>query len=247
MFFSENSEKESSKEIPQNFQSGHSSELKLLPVYTGLFTGTLILSNILATKILQLGPFNFDGGTLLFPLSYIFGDVLTEVYGYKQSRKVIWTGMVMLIIMAIIIPVISFLPADPTWTLQESFDSVLLQMPRIALASILGYFSGSYSNAVLLSFLKVKTKGKYLWLRTISSTLLGELVDSALFVLIAFTGLYTPTVLISIIMSNYIFKSLVEIVLTPITYYVIAVTKKTEQMDVYDREETYNPLPVSSR
>lgn len=219
------------------------SPFRLLPIISSIFVGVLILSNILATKMVQLGPFVFDGGTLLFPISYIFGDVLTEVYGYKQSRKVIWTGFAMLILATLNIWIIGALPAEESWTLQSDFNNILLQMPRIAIASILGYFSGEYSNSVVLSKLKVHTKGKHLWMRTIGSTLVGELLDSVIFVAVAFAGIYDTSVLIVMAFSNYLFKTCIEAVFTPITYAVITFTKKQEQIDVFDIGETYNPLP----
>jgi len=214
-----------------------------LPVITGLFVGVLILSNILASKMVQIGPFVFDGGTLLFPLSYIFGDVLTEVYGYKDSRKVIWTGFLMLVLMAVNIWIIGALPHEASWTLQEDFNNILMLMPRIVLASIIAYFAGEYSNSVVLSRMKVLTKGKNLWMRTIGSTLVGELLDSFLFVAIAFTGLYPPETLIVMACSNYLFKTAIEVVFTPITYIVIGLVKKREGLDVFDYGERYNPLP----
>ncbi len=213
-----------------------------LPVIAGLFVGILVLSNILATKMIQLGPFIFDGGTLLFPFSYIFGDVLVEVYGYKTSRKIIWTGLVMLIIMSLNIWLIGVLPAHPEWTLQADFNNILFPMPRIALASIVGYFFGEYSNSVVLSKLKVKTEGKYLWLRTIGSTLVGELIDSILFVAIAFLGAFSIKALLIMALSNYLFKTVIEVAFTPATYKVVAFVKKNEGVDVYDYQETYNPL-----
>jgi uncharacterized integral membrane protein (TIGR00697 family) len=164
------------------------SRTRLLPIITGLFVGVLILSNILAAKMVRLGPFVFDGGTLLFPLSYIFGDLLTEVYGYKESRKVIWTGLAMLVIMSLNIWIIGALPADPSWNLQKAYDDLLATVPRIALASVLGYFAGEYSNSVVLSRMKVLTQGRWLWTRTIGSTLVGELADTLIFVTVAFAG-----------------------------------------------------------
>ena len=118
----------------------------LLPAVAGLFTGVLVLSNILAAKMLQIGPFVFDGGTILFPLSYIFGDILTEVYGYRAARKVIWTGFATLVLMSLSIAFVGVLPAQAEWTFQGDFDNILRQVPRIAVASILGYFSGEYVN-----------------------------------------------------------------------------------------------------
>jgi uncharacterized integral membrane protein (TIGR00697 family) len=219
-------------------------DTKYLPVLAGIFTGVLVLSNILASKMVQLGPFVFDGGTLLFPLSYIFGDVLTEVYGYRQSRKVIWTGFAMLFVMTINIWIVGALPPEPSWTLQEAYDSLLLLMPRIALASIIGYFAGEYSNSVVLSKLKVRMRGRYLWVRTISSTLVGEALDSFLFVFIAFTGLYDTGVLVVMALSNYIFKTAIEICFTPLTYLAANGLKKAEGIDTYDYDVKYNPLPV---
>lgn len=215
-----------------------------LPVITGLFVGILILSNILASKMIQLGPFVFDGGTLLFPLSYIFGDVLTEVYGYKESRKVIWTGLAMLVFMSFNIWIISILPSQADWTLQADFNNILLQMPRIVLGSIIAYFAGEYSNSVVLSKMKIVTKGKRLWMRTIGSTIVGQFFDSILFVSIAFIGMYPLDILITMALSNYLFKTVIEVVFTPITYKVIGFVKTTEKLDTFDFGEKYNPLPT---
>jgi queuosine precursor transporter len=217
---------------------------RLLPVISGLFVGVLILSNVLAAKMLRIGPFVFDGGTLLFPLSYIFGDVLTEVYGYRESRKVIWTGLAALVLMSLNIWIIGALPAEPSWALQKSYEDILAQVPRIALASVVGYFAGEYSNSVVLSRMKVLTKGKWLWTRTIGSTLVGELADTLLFVTIAFAGSYPSSVLVVMIGSNYLFKCSIEAVFTPVTYKVVGFVKKSESVDAYDYGERYNPLPM---
>jgi len=192
--------------------------------------------------MISIWGFSFDGGTLLFPLSYIFGDVLTEVYGYKASRRVIWTGFVMLIIMSGNIYMISSLPSHEEWIYQKDFDNILLQMPRLAIASLVAYFAGEYTNSVVLSKMKVLTKGKHLWMRTIGSTLVGEGLDSILFVLIAFTGLYSTGVLFNIMLSNYLFKTLIEVFFTPITYKIISFVKQKENLDVYDYNIQYNPL-----
>jgi queuosine precursor transporter len=217
---------------------------KLLPVIAGLFVGVLILSNVLAAKMVRLGPFVFDGGTLLFPLSYIFGDVLTEVYGYRASRKVIWTGLAMLVIMSLNVWLIGALPADPSWELQGAYDSILSQVPRIALASILGYFVGEWSNSVVLSRMKVLTKGRWLWTRTIGSTLVGEAADTVIFVLVAFAGAYPAPVLVAMLLSNYLFKCSIEAAFTPLTYKVVGLVKRSEGADAYDEGVGYNPLPL---
>ena len=216
---------------------------RFLPVLTGLFVGILLLSNILASKMVRIGPFVFDGGTLLFPLSYIFGDLLTEVYGYKATRKVLWTGFTMLLLMSLNIWLIGVLPAEESWTLQNDYANILMQMPRIVLASIVAYFAGEYLNSVILSRMKILTRGKYLWTRTIGSTLAGQLIDTALFVLIAFGGLYPAAVLVIMGMSNYLFKTVIEVAATPLTYIAVKFMKKMEQYDVYDHGERYNPLP----
>lgn len=218
---------------------------RFLPVLTGLFVGILILSNVLAAKMVRIGPFVFDGGTLLFPLSYIFGDVLTEVYGYRQSRKVIWTGFVTLILLAVNVWIVGLLPADESWTYQEDFANILMQMPRIVLASMIAYFAGEWSNSAVLSRLKVAMKGKHLWVRTIGSTVVGQALDSALFVAIAFYGLFPTGVLVAMVLSNYLFKTVIEAAFTPLTYLAVAFVKKREGLDVYDHDVSYSPLPFA--
>ena len=219
----------------------------LLPVAAGLFTGVLILSNVLAAKMLQIGPFVFDGGTMLFPLSYIFGDVLTEVYGYRAARKVIWTGFASLLIMSLAIAAVGALPAQEEWTFQGDFDNILRQVPRISLASIIGYFVGEYSNSVVLSKMKVATKGRFFPLRAIASTLVGEFCDSAIFVGLAFYGTYSLSVLIVMAASNYLFKTAVEAVFLPITWCVVRLIKRVERADVYDVSVSYSPLPFAGK
>ncbi len=234
-----NHEGEPSGRIQETAQTG----FRFLPVLTGLFVGILLLSNILASKMVRIGPFVFDGGTLLFPLSYIFGDLLTEVYGYKATRKVLWTGFTMLLLMSLNIWIIGILPAEESWTLQNDYANILMQMPRIVLASIVAYFAGEYINSVILSRMKILTRGKYLWTRTIGSTLAGQLIDTTLFVTIAFLGLYPPAILVIMIMSNYLFKTAIEAAFTPLTYLSVNFMKKREQCDVFDHDERYNPLP----
>jgi uncharacterized integral membrane protein (TIGR00697 family) len=218
--------------------------MRLLPVLSGLFVGVLIVSNILAVKMVRLGPFVSDGGTLLFPLSYIFGDILTEVYGYRASRKVIWTGLASLVLMSLNIWIIGILPADRSWNLQDAYNSILAPMPRIALASVLGYFAGEWSNSALLSRMKVLTKGRWLWTRTLGSTLVGEMADTLIFVLVAFAGTYASGDIIAMILSNYLFKCTIEALFTPLTYKIVAFFKRREGVDVFDEGVRYNPLPV---
>ncbi len=220
---------------------------RFLPVLTGLFVGVLILSNVLASKMVRLGPFVFDGGTLLFPLSYIFGDLLAEVYGYRESRKVIWTGFFTLLLMSLNIWLVGSLPADESWPFQRDFENVLMQLPRIALASVVAYFIGEWSNSVVLSKMKVAMNGRRLWMRTIGSTIVGQALDSALFVTIAFAGLYPAGVLALMFASNYLFKTVIEAAFTPLTYFAVGYAKKAEGRDTFDRDVDYNPLPFGGR
>lgn len=217
---------------------------KYLNLITAFFVTVLLISNIASSKILLLGPFTFDGGTILFPLSYIFGDVLTEVYGYAQTRKIIWTGFSMIILASIVFYIVGFLPAAADWTGQASYDQILGQVPRIVLASVLAFFAGAFSNSYVMARMKVKTAGRYLWLRTIGSTLVGEGVDTSVFVLVAFAGTLSDSLLTSIILSNYIFKVGVEVIFTPLTYAIIGFLKKNEKEDFYDKRTDFNPFIV---
>jgi queuosine precursor transporter len=222
-----------------------SKPLKHLDSITALFVAVLLISNIASTKILNLGPLTFDGGTLLFPLSYIFGDILTEVYGYGRSRKVIWLGFMAAAVMSVTLAIVGVLPPAADWPNQAAYEAILGQTPRIVVASLIAYFAGEFSNSVILAKLKVATEGRQLWLRTISSTLLGQLLDTALFVLIAFTGTVPTGVLLAIAVSNYLFKCGVEVLFTPITYWITGWLKQQEHEDYYDRETDFNPFRLS--
>ncbi len=213
----------------------------------GLFVAILLISNIVSVKAVKIAlpfelHFSFDGGTLLFPISYIFADVLTEVYGYERSRRVIWSGFFGLALMAVIIWVVGIIPPDPLWNMQGAYHDLLMTAPRIAIASIIAYFAGEFINSFILSRMKILTKGKYLWTRTIGSTIVGELVDSVLFVFIAFAGVWEQNLLIQVLISNYIFKTIYEILATPLTYRVIGWLKKKEAEDHYDYNVNYNPF-----
>ncbi|MGE5474985.1 MAG: queuosine precursor transporter [Ignavibacteriales bacterium] len=217
---------------------------KLYDITIGLFVAVLIISNIVSTKIVALGPFTFDGGTILFPIVYIFGDVITEVYGFKGSRRIIWTGFFSLLLMSVIIWIVGVIPAARDWNLQQSYNAILMTAPRIAIASMIAYWLGEFLNSFVLAKMKVWTKGKHLWTRTIGSTVFGELVDTLSFCLIAFAGILPISLLISVMVSNYIFKVLYEIIATPLTYIVVGYYKKTEGIDVYDTND-FNPFKVS--
>ncbi len=218
---------------------------KYFDIILGLFVAVLLISNIASTKILDLGPFSFDGGTLLFPLAYIFGDILTEVYGYKKSRRVIWLGFFSALLMSAVLMIVGALPAAKGWENQSAYMAILGLTPRLVLASLIAYFTGEFSNSFTLAKLKIATQGKFLWLRTIGSTLIGEGLDTVLFCLIAFWGILPSGLLIAVIVSNYIFKCGVEIIFTPLTYKIVGFLKKSEQEDYYDRETVFNPFIIT--
>jgi hypothetical protein len=197
---------------------------------------------VASTKIVDLKYFVFDGGTLLFPLSYIFGDILTEVYGYKKSRNVIWMGFFMALLMSLIFIIVGKLPPAAGWNNQAAYDAILGLTPRIVCASLIAYFFGEFSNSFVLAKMKILTKGRWLWTRTVGSTIVGELVDSAIFITIAFLGILPNTLLVTLIVSNYLFKTAVEILFTPVTYKVVKFLKKEEQEDYYDTDTNFNPF-----
>lgn len=215
---------------------------KHLDTITALFVAVLLISNVASSKILELGPFTFDGGTILFPLSYIFGDILTEVYGYARSRKVIWLGFISALLMSIVFIVVGALPPAPDWQFQTAYERILGFTPRIVFASLIAYFAGEFSNSFVLAKLKVKTRGRWLWMRTIGSTLIGQVVDTAIFTSIAFSGVIPNTLLTQLIISNYIFKCGVEILFTPATYWIVGWLKQQEREDYYDAATNFNPF-----
>lgn len=211
------------------------------------FVAVLIISNIASTKIVAFGPLSFDGGTLLFPLAYIFGDILTEVYGYRRSRRVIWTGFFWLVVTALVLAIVDWLPPAADWPGQDAFHAILGQTPRIVLASLLAYFAGEFSNSYVLARMKVAMQGRALWMRTIGSTLVGEGVDTVVFVLVAFWGVLPNDLVWLILVSNYIFKVGVEVLFTPLTYQIVAFLKRAENEDYYDRDTDFNPFAVGGR
>jgi len=217
---------------------------KYFDVLVALFVTVLIVSNIASTKILTLWKFTFDGGTILFPLSYIFGDILTEVYGFQKSRRVIWLGFFSAVFMSLVFFIVQVLPPAVDWSYQESWEQILGFVPRIVLASLMAYFAGEFSNSIILSRLKIFTRGKYLWTRTISSTLVGQAIDTLIFCIIAFYGTMPNELLIVVIVSNYIFKCGVEILFTPFTYIITGFLKKREKIDVFDHGVKYNPFKL---
>ncbi len=217
-------------------------------LYIGiLFVVVLMISNTTGVKLIQLGSFVFSGAIFVFPISYIFGDILTEVYGYKASRKIIWAGFASLILMTFCYWLVGILPAASFWPNQGAYEAILGAVPRIVLASMIAYFAGEFSNSFVLSKMKVWMNGKHLWMRTIGSTIVGEGVDSIIFASVAFYGTMPFSALVSLILSIYIFKVLYEILATPLTYFIVNKLKKAEGIDVYDRGISYNPFKLSEK
>jgi len=226
-------------------------------IIMAVFVTVLVVSNVASSaKIVDLGfsvsgiAAAFDAGTILFPLSYIFGDILTEVYGYKKSRRVIWIGFACLALSALVFAVVKRLPGEATWqgyAGDAAYAAILGGMSSggIVLASLAAYWSGEFSNSFVLAKMKVLTNGRRLWMRTIGSTLVGELVDTAVFVGIAsLFGVFPWSLFLTLALTNYVFKTLVEIVMTPVTYLVVGFLKRTENEDYYDRTTNFNPFAV---
>jgi uncharacterized integral membrane protein (TIGR00697 family) len=219
-----------------------------------LFVTVLLVSNVAsAAKIVNLGSplLTFDAGTLLFPVSYVFGDVLVEVYGYRRSRRVIWIGFGSAALLSATLAIVRLLPGDVDWQAtvgSAAFEGVLgtLASGRIILASLVAYFAGEFSNAYIMAKMKVRTQGRWLWMRTIASTLVGEFVDTLLFVGVAFLGVWSPSLVAQIVVSNYLFKCGVEAAATPLTYRLVNFLKKAEGEDHFDHDTDFNPfrLPV---
>ena len=220
-------------------------KMKYFSIISSIFVAVLIISNTVASKLFALGPFIWTGAIVVFPISYIFGDILTEVYGYKRSRRVIWTGFGCLIFMALVYWIVGLFPPASVWNNQEAYLAILGITPRIVLASIVGYFAGEFSNSYVLSKLKIVTSGKHLWSRTIGSTIVGEGVDTVLFASIAFGGLIPLSILGIAIISGYMFKVIYEIIATPVTYALVRFLKRKEGIDVYDYGTNYNPFRLN--
>ena len=209
-----------------------------------LFIATLIASNIIAVKLIEVWGQVLPAAIVIFPLSYIIGDVLTEVYGYRQARRAIWLGFMSNLVVVVAIVIAGALPAAGFWKNQEAFDLILGQTPRILAASFAAYLVGEFANAYVLAKLKIVTEGRMLWLRTIGSTLIGQGLDSAIFITIAFAGVMPGGVLAELIVVQWLVKSAYEAVATPLTYGAVGFLKRKDGVDVYDRDTRFNPLLI---
>lgn len=206
------------------------------------FVAVLLVSNLVAQKICRIGPFKISGAELLFPITYIFGDVFTEVYGYAASRRAIWMGFFAMALLSIVGGIIVLLPPDPAWPDQRAFTVIFRFVPRIFAASLIAYWAGEFANSYTMAKLKLLTGGRWLWTRTIGSTVVGQAVDTALVVVIAFSGRTSWSTMDQLILWAYVGKVLYETAATPLTYKVVASLKRAERSDAFDREEDFNPF-----
>jgi uncharacterized integral membrane protein (TIGR00697 family) len=216
-----------------------------LVIISAIFITSLITANTIAVKVLSLGPFTVPAAIFVFPLSYIFGDVLTEVYGYRTARWVIWLGFTCNVIFVFFTWVGQILPAADFWEAQAAYERILGFVPRIVGASICGYLVGEFVNSYILSKMKILTKGRWLWSRTIGSTIAGQGLDTAIFITLAYIGTGSP--LGTMILHHWFVKTAIEIVFTPITYIIINRLKKVELIDYYDYKTSYNPFMIFSK
>jgi uncharacterized integral membrane protein (TIGR00697 family) len=212
---------------------------------TALFITCLLTANVTASKLVAAGSLTLTAGIVLFPISYIVGDVLTEVWGYAVTRRVIWLGFACNALMVAAIWAGGALPPAPFWKGQAAYDEILGQAPRILVASFVAYLIGEFANAYVLARLKIATAGRWLWVRTIGSTVVGEGLDSLVFVTLAFTGTVATGSLVVIVINQWLIKVVYEGIATPLTYAAVAWLKSRERLDTFDLDTDFNPLKLS--
>jgi len=211
-------------------------------VITAIFITCLITANIIAVKVISLSSFILPAAIVIFPISYIFGDILTEVYGYRWARRVIWLGFICNLIFVIFARIGQVLPPAPFWEWQEAYETILGYTPRLLAASFCGYLVGEFANSFILAKMKILTQGRWLWSRTIGSTIVGQGLDTLVFITLAFIG--TPSFVIIMILYHWLTKTGIEAIATPFTYAVVNFLKRKEAIDTYDYETSFNPFIV---
>ena len=221
---------------------------KYLDALTTAFVVILLVSNLVAQKVFRIGPFGFipafstSGAMLLFPITYIFGDIFTEIYGYAASRRAIWLGFFGTALLYAISAIVIALPSDPEFHNQQAFVTVFGILPRILIASLVAFWAGEFANSYTMAKLKLITRGRWLWTRTVGSTVVGQAVDTTLVIVITFAGTFSPHKLIQIIVTGYFLKVGYEVIATPVTYVIVNRLKKAENADAFDRHESFNPF-----
>jgi uncharacterized integral membrane protein (TIGR00697 family) len=209
------------------------------------FVTVLLCANVIgAAKVAEIGGFAFGAGVLFFPISYLFGDILTEVYGYSRARKVVWAGFGALAFASFMSWAILVFPPAPDWPHQEAYETVFGSTPRIVLASLIAYFSGEFCNSYVLAKMKLFTRGRQLWIRTIGSTIVGEAVDSAIFYPVAFLFVWETDLVWRVMAANYVLKVLWEAAMTPFTYKLVNSLKRAEHEDYFDRDTNFTPFSL---
>jgi uncharacterized integral membrane protein (TIGR00697 family) len=230
---------------------------RYLDALTTAFVVILLVSNLIAQKVClfgpfsigrwSLGPFAVSGAVLLFPITYIFADVFTEVYGYAASRRAIWLGFFGTALLYVIGAIVISLPSAPGWQNQQAFATVFGFIPRILAASLIAFWAGEFANSYTLARLKLLTDGRKLWTRTIGSTIVGQAVDTTLVITLTFGGIYPARILLNIIATGYLLKVGYEVLATPLTYLVINWLKRAEHSDAFDRHESFNPFSFAEK
>jgi len=221
-------------EYPQNF--------RYYDLLVSAFVAVLLISNLVAPKLVSWGPFVFSGAQLLFPITYIFGDIFTEVYGYAGSRRAIWNGFLASILLTTISAIVIALPSAPDWKQQPAYQIVLGSMPRIVIASLIAYWCGEFANSFVMARMKVLSNGRYLWMRTIGSTVVGQAVDTILVVSIIFAGTIPLSTMLNLMISGYGGKVIYEALATPLTYAAVNWLKRVEGVDIMDTHTNFNPF-----
>ncbi len=215
-----------------------------LVIFIALFITCLITANVIAVKVISLGAFILPAAVFIFPLSYILGDVLTEVYGYRLARRVIWLGFFCNLIFVFFLWVGQVLPAASFWEGQAAYQRILGYTPRLLAASFLGYLAGEFANSFILAKMKIMTRGRWLWSRTIGSTIIGQGLDTSIFITVAFIG--TPSFVPIMILYHWLAKTLIEVLATPLTYVIVNSVKKREAVDTYDYDTRFNPFLMAN-
>lgn len=211
------------------------------------FVAILLCSNLIGPgKVCALFGFSFGAGVLFFPVSYIFGDVLTEVYGYARARRVVWAGFATLGFASLMSYIVVALPPAPGWNDQAAYELVFGLTPRVMLASLTAFWTGEFVNSYLLARMKVKTRGRFLWARIIGSTIIGQAVDSAIFYPVAFLGIWSNALVVQVMLSNYVIKVVWEVCATPVTYRIVNFLKRAENEDYYDVETNFTPFSLET-
>jgi hypothetical protein len=246
---------------PTTIQSGTvrspARSYKYLDALTTAFVVILLVSNLIAQKVCLLGPvtagrwsvgpFAVSGAVLLFPITYIFGDVFTEVYGYAASRRAIWLGFFGTALLYLMGAIVIKLPAAPGWQNQQAFTTVFGFIPRILAASLVAFWAGEFANSYTMARLKLVTNGRMLWTRTIGSTVVGQAVDTVLVITLTFGGIYPVGILLNTMATGYVLKVGYEVIATPLTYLVVNWLKRAEHSDAFDRHQSFNPFSFAGK